>query len=79
MKGLSELLSNLIAKYADILDLDSMPNPDTSSKDTDMPNQLNKNNQDSIAAKILRDILIREYNVQTKCRDFYAAGVWDSV
>lgn len=35
--GLSELLSNLIAKYADVLDIDSMPTPDISSKDTDTP------------------------------------------
>ena len=47
--GLSELLSNLIAKYADVLDIDSMPTPDISSKDTDTPNKLNKNQKDSIA------------------------------
>lgn len=33
---LSELLSNLIVKYADALDIDSMPNPDISHKDTEI-------------------------------------------
>lgn len=46
--GLSELISNLIAKYADILDIDSMPDPDASSKDTNTPKKLNKSNEDGI-------------------------------
>lgn len=32
--GLSKLLSNLIAKYADVLDIDSLPDPKSDSKDT---------------------------------------------
>lgn len=36
--GLSALLSNLIAKYADVLDLDSMPNPEPSSENTALSN-----------------------------------------
>ena len=47
--GLSELLSNLIAKYADALDIDSMLNPETSSKDTNKTDKLNQNTKDSIA------------------------------
>ena len=47
--GLSELLSNLIAKYADVLDIDSMPNPEPSSKDTDTTDKLNQNTKESIA------------------------------
>ncbi len=34
--GLSDLLANLIAKYAEILDIDSMPTPETSEKDIEM-------------------------------------------
>lgn len=43
--GFSELLSNLIAKYADVLDIDSMPNPESSSKDT-MTNEIDYTNFD---------------------------------
>ena len=32
--SLSDLLSNLIVKYADTLDIDSLPNPHTYSEDT---------------------------------------------
>lgn len=34
--GLSDLLSNLISKYAEVLDFDSMPIPETSKKDIEM-------------------------------------------
>lgn len=47
--GLSELLSNLIAKYADVLDIDSIPNPEPSSKGTDKTDKLNQNTKDCIA------------------------------
>ena len=30
----ANLLGNLIAKYADVLDIDSLPDPDISSEDT---------------------------------------------
>ena len=32
--ALANLLGNLIAKYANVLDLDSMPDPNITSKDT---------------------------------------------
>jgi hypothetical protein len=35
--SLSDLLSNLIVKYADTLDIDSLPNPHTYSEDTCSP------------------------------------------
>lgn len=41
---LSELLSNLIVKYADALDIDSMPNPDISHKNTDISQPNTKDN-----------------------------------
>ena len=34
--GLSDLLANLIAKYAEVLDIDSMPIPETSENDIEM-------------------------------------------
>ncbi|WP_313524707.1 hypothetical protein [Anaerotignum sp.] len=41
---LSELLSNLIVKYADALDIDSMPNPEISYKNTDISQPNAKDN-----------------------------------
>lgn len=48
---LSELLSNLIVKYADTLDIDSMPNPDISHKNHDI-SQLNA--KDNIAKRKIK-------------------------
>lgn len=43
--GLSKLLSNLIAKYADALDIDSLPNPKSDSKDA-KTNEIDNTNFD---------------------------------
>lgn len=48
---LSELLSNLIVKYADALDIDSMPTPDTSYNNPDI-SQLNA--KDKIAKRKIK-------------------------
>ena len=47
--GFSELMSNLIAKYADVLDIDSMPDPKSTSQDT-KTNEINHTNFDKVVA-----------------------------
>lgn len=47
---LSELLSNLIVKYADALDIDSMPNPDTAFGKTDTPDGFKKSTKEIVAS-----------------------------
>lgn len=45
---LSELLSNLIAKYADDLDIDAMPDPDTALEEAHTIGSLKKNTKDTV-------------------------------
>lgn len=47
--ALANLLGNLIAKYADVLDLDSLPDPNITSKDTKTNEIKNKNFSESVA------------------------------
>lgn len=47
---LSELLSNLIVKYADALDIDSMPDPDTAFEKTDTLNNVKKSAEVIVAS-----------------------------
>lgn len=47
---LSELLSNLIVKYADALDIDSMPDPDTMSKKADTTDNVKKSAKEIVAS-----------------------------
>lgn len=49
--GLSKLLSNLIAKYADALDIASLPDPKSDSKDTKINEIDNTNFDKSIDTK----------------------------
>ena len=44
----ANLLGNLIAKYTDVLDIDSLPDPDISSEDT-KTNEIDYTNFDDIA------------------------------
>ena len=47
---LANLLGNLIAKYADELDVDSLPDPDISSEDT-KTNEIDYTNFEDIAKR----------------------------
>lgn len=47
--SLSELLSNLIVKYADALDIDSLPDPVISTEERNSINKLNKNDKKIVA------------------------------
>lgn len=47
---LSELLSNLIVKYADALDIDSMPDPNTTLEKIDTPDSLKKSTKEIVAS-----------------------------
>lgn len=47
--SLSDLLSNLIVKYADALDIDSLPNPHIYSEDKSSPYTSKENNNKMIA------------------------------
>lgn len=46
---LSELLSNLIAKYADDLDINAMPNPNAVSEKSDTIGSLQKGTKETVA------------------------------
>lgn len=46
----ANLLGNLIAKYADVLDIDSLPDPDISSEDT-KTNEIDYTNFEAIAKR----------------------------
>lgn len=45
---LSELLSNLIAKYADDLDIDAMPDPDTALEEAHTIGSSKKNTKETV-------------------------------
>ena len=46
---LSDLLSNLIVKYADVLDIDSLPNPNMPFEESGTTDTIKKRNKEIIA------------------------------
>ena len=49
--ALAEFLSNMIAKYSDVLEIDSMPDPDINKISTDKNTMMSKISNNSIATK----------------------------
>jgi hypothetical protein len=47
--ALAEFLSNMIAKYSDTFDIDSMPDPDVYKENTEQNAAHNKNSNNNIA------------------------------
>jgi hypothetical protein len=49
--ALAEFLSNMIVKYSDVLEIDSMPDPDINKISTDKNTMMSKISNNSIATK----------------------------